>query len=175
MNKKSTEPKQKKAIRLNKIIQSQDELIHKIGQTLLDLGKLCMLNNSANLLSGVKGDDGLGEYVKGLMQEKEHYEEKLRKAQEDYVNGALSDEEYTDIAADLKRKIDENVYEMKMHKDKQDEMAGIYRIACENYQDDEDIIGDDMMAKDEKLQELREIRRALDKIYEVLTKPKGSG
>lgn len=54
-------------------------------------------------------------------------------------------------------------------------MAGIYRIACENYQDDEDIIGDDMMAKDEKLQELREIRRALDKIYEVLTKPKGSG
>jgi len=71
--------------------------------------------------------------------------------------------------------IDENVYEIKMHKDKQDEMAGIYRIACENYQDDEDIIGDDMMAKDEKLQELREIRRALDKIYEVLTKPKGSG
>jgi len=162
---------QEKTTQLNKIIQSQDELIYKVGQTLLDLGKLCMLNNSANLLSGMKGD----EQVENLMQEKKHYEEKLKKAQEDYINGILSDEEYTDIAADLKRKIDENVYEMKMHKDKQDEMAGIYRIACENYQDDEDIIGDDMMAKDEKLQELREIRRALDKIYEVLTKPKGSG
>jgi len=161
--------------RLNKIIQSQDELIYKVGQTLLDLGKLCMLNNSANLLSGMKGDDNLNEHIESLMQEKEHYEEKLKKAQEDYINGILSDEEYTDIAADLKRKIDENVYEIKMHKDKQDEMAGIYRIACENYQDDEDIIGDDMMAKDEKLQELRKIRRALDKIYEVLTKPKGSG
>jgi len=161
--------------RLNKIIQSQDELIYKVGQTLLDLGKLCMLNNSANLLSGMKGDDNLNEHIESLMQEKEHYEEKLKKAQEDYINGILSDEEYTDIAADLKRKIDENVYEIKMHKDKQDEMAGIYRIACEKYQDDEDIIGDDMMAKDEKLQELREIRRALDKIYEVLTKPKGSG
>lgn len=162
---------QEKTTQLNKIIQSQDELIYKIGQTLLDLGKLCMLNNSANLLSGMKGD----EQVENLMQEKKHYEEKLKKAQEDYINGILSDEEYTDIAADLKRKIDENVYEMKMHKDKQDEMMGIYRIMCEKCQDDEDIIGEDMMAKDEKLQELREIRRALDKIYEVLTKPKGSG
>lgn len=170
------EPSQEMTIqRLNKIIRSQDELIYKVGQTLLDLGKLCMLNNSANLLSGMKGDDNLNEHIESLMQEKEHYEEKLKKAQEDYINGILSDEEYTDIAADLKRKIDENVYEMKMHKDKQDEMAGIYRIACENYQDDEDIIGDDMMAEDETSQELREIKRALDKIYEVLTKPKGSG
>jgi len=47
------EPSQEMTIqRLNKIIQSQDELIYKVGQTLLDLGKLCMLNNSANLLSG---------------------------------------------------------------------------------------------------------------------------
>lgn len=175
MNKKRTEPKQEKTTQLNKIIRSQDELIYKVGQTLLDLGKLCMLNNSANLLSGMKGDDNLNEHIESLMQKKKHYEEKLKKAQEDYINGILSDEEYTDIAADLKRKIDENVYEMKMHKDKQDEMMGIYRIMCEKCQDDEDIIGEDMMAEDEKLQELREIRRALDKIYEVLTKPKGSG
>ncbi len=172
MNKKRTEPKQEKTIQLNKIIQSQDELIYKVGQTLLDLGKLCMLNNSANLLLGMKGDDDLNEHIESLMQEKEHYEEKLKKAQEDYINGILSDEEYTDIAADLKRKIDENVYEMKMHKDKQDEMMSIYRTMCEKCQDDEDIIGEDMMAEDEKLQELREIRRTLGKIYEMLKKPK---
>jgi len=53
-----------------------------------------------------------------LMKEKEYYEEKLKMAQEDYIDGLISDEEYTDIAADLKRKIDENVYEMKMYKDK---------------------------------------------------------
>lgn len=114
----------------------------------------------------------MNKYVESLMKEKEHYEEKLRRAQEDYVNGALSDEEYTDIAADLKRKIDENVYEMKMYKDKQDEMMSIYRTMCEKCQDDEDIIGEDMMAEDEMLQELREIRRTLDKIYEVLKNSK---
>ena len=161
---------QEKTTQLNKIIQSQDELIYKVGQTLLDLGKLCMLNNSANLLSGMKGDDDLDEHVENLMQKKKHYEEKLKKAQEDYINGILSDEEYTDIAADLKRKIDENVYEMKMYKDKQDEMFDIYRIAYEKYQDDEDIIDEDMIAEDEILRELREIKQVLNKIYEVLTK-----
>jgi len=31
------------------------------------------------------------------MKENERYEEKLKKAQEDYINGVISDEEYTDI------------------------------------------------------------------------------
>lgn len=154
--------------RLNRIIQLQDELIQKVGQTLLDLGKLCMLNNSANLLSGMMETKTCK--CENLMKEKEHYEEKLRRAQEDYINSAISDEEYTDVVADLKRKIDENVYEMKMYKDKQDEMLDIYRITCEKYQDDEDIIGEDMMAEDEILRKLDEIKQILNKIYEVLTK-----
>lgn len=158
----------KESERLNKIIQSQDELIQKVSQTLLDLGKLCMLNNSANLLSGMM-ETKTSKY-ENLMKEKEYYEEKLKKAQENYINGAISDEEYTDVVADLKRKIDENVYEMKMYKDKQDEMFDIYRIAYEKYQDDEDIIDEDMIAEDEILRELREIKQVLNKIYEVLTK-----
>ncbi len=158
----------KESERLNKIIQSQDELIQKVSQTLLDLGKLCMLNNSANLLSGMM-ETKTSKY-ENLMKEKEYYEEKLKKAQEDYINGVISDEEYTDVVADLKRKIDENVYEMKMYKDKQDEMFDIYRIAYEKYQDDEDIIDEDMIAEDEILRELREIKQVLNKIYEVLTK-----
>ncbi len=159
----------KESEQLNRIIQSQDELIQKVGQTLLDLGKLCMLNNSANLLSGMT-EIKTSKY-ENLMKEKERYEEKLRRAQEDYINSAISDEEYTDVVADLKRKIDENVYEMKMYKDKQDEMLDIYRITCEKYQDDdEDIIGEDMMAEDEILRKLDEIKQILNKIYEVLTK-----
>jgi len=47
----------------------------------------------------------------------------------------------------LKRKIDENVYEMKMYKDKQDEVFDIYRVTCKKYQDDEDIIDEDMIAR----------------------------
>ena len=114
----------------------------------------------------------MNEYINSLMKENERYEEKLKKAQEDYINGVISDEEYTDIVADLKRKIDENVYEMKMYKDKQDEVFDIYRVTCKKYQDGEDIIGEDMMAEDEMLQELREIKQVLNKIYETLAENK---
>jgi len=73
------------------------------------------------MVSTIKGGDKMETKTskyENLMKEKEYYEEKLKMAQEDYIDGLISDEEYTDIAADLKRKIDENVYEMKMYKDK---------------------------------------------------------